>query len=473
MDSNQTVSTDTASTSQPVNSVTAAFIILGATVGAILLHLSLTVIFKRIVKRTIWQFDDDIVKYCSSSSSNNNDDDGDNDNNLGSPLLTLPSGVYEVVNHVFVIILLFAVSYLVVMVIKCISMAVNRTNSHLKESNPIRAREVETKIIVMTRIIQGVVWVLGLSGIAMTFPSAWQVGVSLLASASVSALLLGFAAKSSIENALASLTIALTQPFLIEDQVVVNNEVGHIEEITSQYVVVRTLDERRLVIPLTWFLANIFQNWSRNSPQQIAECKLYVDYSISVPRIRQAFLRIAREHPKFDGRHTALLVSSCTSTTIELTCQISVANAMDVIQVTSDVREAMVEFIARKGDGVNIYINNPGSGGATPHCSPLPPLTKEDERMGEGSKAYQSCPSPSAVSVSNTLTGSEKPTATTTALKTTPDFVRVDVGEPTPNGTSSNNAHGGGLTRRGVRDTEDGGPTNVDTVVPSLVVSAK
>ncbi|KAF9993988.1 hypothetical protein BGZ79_001304, partial [Entomortierella chlamydospora] len=146
---------------------------------------------------------------------------------------------------------------------------------------------------------------------------------------------------------------------------------------------------------------------------------------------------------------------------------------MDVIQVTSDVREAMVEFIARKGDGVDIYVNSPGSGGTTQHCSLLPPLTKEDERMGDGSKVYQSCPSPSAVSVSNTLTGSGKPTATTTALKTTPDFVRVDVGEPTPNGTSSNNAHGGGLTRRSVRDTEDGGPTNVDTVVPSLVISEK
>ncbi|KAG0008977.1 hypothetical protein BGZ80_002858, partial [Entomortierella chlamydospora] len=69
---------------------------------------------------------------------------------------------------------------------------------------------------------------------------------------------------------------------------------------------------------------------------------------------------------------------------------------MDVIQVTSDVREAMVEFIARKGDGVDIYVNSPGSGGTTQHCSLLPPLTKEDERMGDGSKVYQSCPSPSA-----------------------------------------------------------------------------
>lgn len=69
----------------------------------------------------------------------------------------------------------------------------------MKESDMKRAREVETQIVVMTRIVQGLVWLLGLSGIAMTFPNAWQVGVSLLASASVTALLLGVAAKPAIE----------------------------------------------------------------------------------------------------------------------------------------------------------------------------------------------------------------------------------------------------------------------------------
>lgn len=114
-------------------------------------------------------------------------------------LVTLPLGVFGTLNHVLIIILLFAISYFVVMLIKCGALAVGRINSHIKNSEPKRAREVETQIVVMTRIIQGMVWLLGLAGIAMTFPNAWQVGVSLLASASVSALLLGFAAKPSIE----------------------------------------------------------------------------------------------------------------------------------------------------------------------------------------------------------------------------------------------------------------------------------
>lgn len=114
-------------------------------------------------------------------------------------LVTLPLGVYGTLNHTLVILLLFTISYLLVMLIKCGSLVVGRNNSHIKDSAPKRAREVETQIVVMTRIVQGMIWLLGLSGIAMTFPNAWQVGVSLLASASVSALLLGFAAKPSIE----------------------------------------------------------------------------------------------------------------------------------------------------------------------------------------------------------------------------------------------------------------------------------
>ncbi|KAF8930543.1 hypothetical protein BGZ58_008181 [Dissophora ornata] len=350
-------------------------------------------------------------------------------------LITLPTGVYSAVNHTLIIILLFSISYLLVMMIKCISMVVARNNTHLKDSHSKRGREVETQIVVITRIVQGMVWTLGLAGIAMTFPDAWQVGVSLLASASVSALLLGFAAKPSIENALASLTIALTQPFLLEDQVKVNGEVGHIEEIQSQYVIVRTLDERRMVVPLTWFLANIFQNWSRNSPQQIAECKIFVDYTTSVPRVRQAFLKFARAHPLFDGRHCALLVTDCTSSIIELTCQISVANAMDVMQTTSDVREAMVEFIAKGHKQANVVgaaSLPPATAGmtgnyGTPNSPLLPPLTKEDEKMGGGSKTYQTC---SSIIDKDVSSPEEKSVDSTTAAGSMQqDQVRVNVDE--------------------------------------------
>ncbi|KAK3845038.1 MAG: Mechanosensitive ion channel-domain-containing protein [Linnemannia gamsii] len=485
----------TVPTSKAMNTVSAAFVILGVTVGAILLHLVLSYVFKKIAEKTVWQFDDDVVKYCKKPTFVMFPTIG---LLITIQLVTLPVGVYGVLNHVFIIILIFSITLFVVMLIKCASLAVARSNSRMKDTEPKRAREVETQIVVMTRIVQGLVWLLGLSGIAMTFPNAWQVGVSLLASASVTALLLGVAAKPAIENAFASLAIAMTQPFLLEDQVQVDGEVGHIEEIQSQYVIMRTLDERRLVIPLTWFLANIFQNWSRNSAQQIGMCKIFVDYTTAVPRIRQYFLRFARAHPLYDGRHCSLLVTDCTLGTIELTCQVSVANAMDVMQISSDVREAMVEFIARSklelsATGTssasmrglaNLVEDLGGVGGGdggqanvvNEHGeivqAPPPPLTTEDVKMGSGSKLYQQIP---LITTGKDIVDkdevNEKPVSgKTTALSVVKrDHIQVTVEDvDSDGGIATTNGNGAGLTRRAVGS---GGGSDADNVVPALGVS--
>lgn len=244
---------------------------------------------------------------------------------------------------------------------------------------------------------------------------------------------------------------------------------------------------------------------------------------MSVPRIRQFFLKIARGHPLFDGRHCALLVTDCSVSTVTLTCQISVGNAMDVLQVTSDIREAMVEFIAKKtsisaisdtkslpdsaqsvpsstkttvtpspadtttptmallglgwsgskGNGKNspdTLHTLPGDGGVevregSPPSPPLPPLTEEDERMGEGSRMYQTCSSISSNEIAaKAAAGSirEKPvdpTATSTAVSST----NKDHVQVDVDGGGTNMSISG-LTRRSVRDTDPG-----EAVVPTIV----
>jgi hypothetical protein len=179
--------------------------------------------------------------------------------------------------------------------------------------------------------------------------------------------------------------------------------------------------------------------------------------------MRQAFLKFARAHPLFDGRHCALLVTDCSSSTVELTCQISVANAMDVAQVTSDVREAMVEFIAKEFETMAEYgtIKRPSVNGANGDSDtngscipmPLPPLTKEDEKMGEGSKTYHTYSCASSKGAPNFAIA-----ATTTALDLRPEHVRVNVDET--------GVDGAGLTRRSVRDA-DNSPNSVPMVTIS------
>ncbi|MEP6504519.1 MAG: mechanosensitive ion channel domain-containing protein, partial [Betaproteobacteria bacterium] len=143
----------------------------------------------------------------------------------------------------------------------------------------LEARRVLTQTRVLARIAIGLALFAGIAFILMTFPRARQFGTSLLASAGLAALVIGLAAKSVFGNLLAGLQIALAQPIRIDDVLIVQGEWGRVEEITSTYVVLKIWDERRLVVPLQWFIDNPFQNWTRTTSQIIGSVFFWVDYT--------------------------------------------------------------------------------------------------------------------------------------------------------------------------------------------------
>src|SRR5690606_8336120 len=110
---------------------------------------------------------------------------------------------------------------------------------------------------------------------------------SLLASAGLAGLAVGFAARPVLSNLIAGMQIALTQPIRLDDVVIVENEWGRIEEITGTYVVVRIWDDRRLVVPLQYFIEQPFQNWTRRSSSLIGSVFLWVDYTLPLEPLRE------------------------------------------------------------------------------------------------------------------------------------------------------------------------------------------
>jgi hypothetical protein len=143
----------------------------------------------------------------------------------------------------------------------------------------LAARRIQTQTRVLSRIATGTALVAGLAFILMTFPRARQIGASLLASAGVAGLIAGIAARSVFSNLLAGLQIALSQPIRIDDVLIVEGEWGRVEEITRTYVVLKIWDERRLVVPLGWFIDHPFQNWTRRSADILGTVFLWVDYT--------------------------------------------------------------------------------------------------------------------------------------------------------------------------------------------------
>jgi small-conductance mechanosensitive channel len=211
----------------------------------------------------------------------------------------------------------------------------------------LEARRVLTQTRVLARIAIGIALFAGAAFILMTFPRARQFGTSLLASAGLSALVIGLAAKSVFGNLLAGLQIALSQPIRIDDVLIVQGEWGRVEEITSTYVVLKIWDERRLVIPLQWFIDNPFQNWTRTTSQIIGSVFLWVDYTTDLEPLRAEATRLAEGSKDYDGRVCLLQVVDTSEKSIQLRLIVSSPSAGQSWDLRCVLREGLVGFLQR------------------------------------------------------------------------------------------------------------------------------
>jgi small-conductance mechanosensitive channel len=217
----------------------------------------------------------------------------------------------------------------------------------LKSENNIRARRIHTQFQLFRRLLISFIIVITIGGLLWTFndPRIWHYGSGLLASAGIASLILATAAKSTASNFLAGLQIAFTEPIRIDDVVVIQGEWGRIEEITSAYVVVRIWDLRRLIVPLTYFIENSFQNWTRQSSDILGTSFLYVDYSVPVEELRAELTRIVQESPLWDEKVCGLQVTNLSERTMELRCLMSSRNSSENFDLRCLVREKMIAYI--------------------------------------------------------------------------------------------------------------------------------
>lgn len=224
------------------------------------------------------------------------------------------------------------------------------TAMHLRRFN-ITAEDnlVARKHYTQTRILQRVAKVLLLIvtvGLAlMTIAGFRQWGVSLLASAGVVGIIAGLALQPVLTNLLAGIQIALTQPIRIDDAVIVENEWGNVEEITATYVVVKLWDWRRMVLPLSWFITNPFQNWTRESARLIGTAMFYVDYEAPIDRLREAFEGIVKSSKLWDGDVQVMQVTDITERVMQVRCLASARSAPVAFDLRCEIREKLMAFM--------------------------------------------------------------------------------------------------------------------------------
>ncbi|WP_413975753.1 mechanosensitive ion channel family protein [Stenotrophomonas acidaminiphila] len=221
-------------------------------------------------------------------------------------------------------------------------------NHPIEMADNLAARRVQTQTRVLSRVLMGVIVLFGVATVLLAFPQARQVGKTLLASAGIVGLVAGIAARPVFGNLIAGLQIALTQPIRLDDVVIVEGEWGRIEEIGSSYVVVRIWDERRMVVPLSWFIENPFQNWTRRSADLLGTAFLWLDYRTPVAAVRAELERICRESPLWDGRVCVTQVTEASEHAIQVRLLVSARNSGDAFDLRCIVRERMIDFLMRE-----------------------------------------------------------------------------------------------------------------------------
>jgi small-conductance mechanosensitive channel len=209
----------------------------------------------------------------------------------------------------------------------------------------LKARRAYTQIKVIENIIVSVIVLLTASSILMSFESVRHIGTSILASAGILGIVLGFAAQKTLGNFIAGIQIALAQPIRLDDVVIVENEWGWIEEITLTYVVVRIWDLRRLVIPISYFVEKPFQNWTRISADILGSVFLYADYTVPVDEIRKELTRILENSKYWDKKVNVFQVTNASEKTVELRALMSAADSPTAWDLRCEVREKLLLFL--------------------------------------------------------------------------------------------------------------------------------
>jgi small-conductance mechanosensitive channel len=241
--------------------------------------------------------------------------------------------------------LILALTWFLMRCVKSISVTIVKLHPYDIADN-LKARRVLTQTRVLSRSAYFLIALLGLSFVLLTLPGARQFGASLLASAGVAGIVAGIAAKPVLGNFFAGLQIAFSQPIRLDDVLIVKGEWGRVEEITGTFVVVKIWDERRMIVPLQWFIENPFENWTHTSATILGTVFLWLDYSVPTQEVRAEFERVCKTLPLWDKRVCVMHVTDADQRCMQVRLLVSAIDSGSAFDLRCQIREHMIAYIA-------------------------------------------------------------------------------------------------------------------------------
>ncbi|PHI19038.1 mechanosensitive ion channel protein MscS [Lewinellaceae bacterium SD302] len=220
-----------------------------------------------------------------------------------------------------------------------------RHRFNVDNKNNLSERKILTQLQYIRKIVIIAIVIVSVAFILLQFDTVKNLGTGLLTASGVTGIIIGLAAQKSIANLLAGFQIAFTQPIRLDDALLINGEFGRVEEITLTYVTLKLWDERRMVVPLQYFIDNPFQNWTRSSSQLVGTVLLYTDFSVPLEELRAELDRFLPTQELWDERVKNLQVTDLSDRVMTVRVLVSSIDSGSTFTLRCIVREHLITFI--------------------------------------------------------------------------------------------------------------------------------
>ncbi len=263
------------------------------------------------------------------------------------PMNIIGQNLTNNINKIFGLVIIFLVSWTILRLLRCLEhFLLERFKMDVQDN--LRSRKIHTQLRVARRIVIVIVVIVATASALMLFDGIRHFGKTLLASAGIAGIIIGFAAQRSLGTFFAGMQIAIAQPIRLDDVVIVEGEWGRIEEITLTYVVVKIWDLRRLILPITYFIEKPFQNWTRTSADILGTVYIYTDYTVDVEVIRKQVRKILDQSEYWDKKVWGVQVTDTNDKSVHVRALMSAADSSAAWNLRCHVREKLLNFVQEK-----------------------------------------------------------------------------------------------------------------------------
>ncbi|WP_319200604.1 mechanosensitive ion channel family protein [uncultured Ilyobacter sp.] len=205
----------------------------------------------------------------------------------------------EIILNLIIRTLIFSAVVMLTLFFVKISRKVMDSNHKLKELDP-------TQFTFIKHFLAGIIYFIGLLSAVYTIPSFRSLVVSIFAGSGVLAIIIGFASQQAFSNIVSGIFIAIFKPFRIGDRVkLIGKETfGMIEDITLRHTMIRTFENKRIIIPNSVISNEIIENSNIVEDKVCNHLEIGISYDSDEDKAIQIIREEAMKHPSFFDNRT-------------------------------------------------------------------------------------------------------------------------------------------------------------------------